>query len=725
MKKESADELLNLVDRFEQHISVLKRLGEDTDSWDSLLIYQLSTRLDPHTQKEWESYCARLDSDNIANVLGGVACDEAEENDMPTYVSMVNYLQNYARVLQCVNPSPGSSRDRDPKVKPMKSSVHFSSSSSTQATESFRRCEKCNQSHFLYHCPDFQKLSEQHRFEFVKSKKLCSNCLRSTDHFAKSCQSKPCNRCPKKHHTLLQGAQFIQQPSPGPQVSGSVTLVAQPSAPNPVQPTPSPVVNTPALPLQNLSQPLRLSPVVGSHPAQCSTAPTVPANLHYAMMACDKDNVHTAVILPTALVEIEDAQGRKVLARCLLDSGSQSHFITKALCEKLQLPRTRASVPVLVCGIGQSTTKATHSVTAKVSSRVSPYVVEPQLLVLPSLAIKLPGSTISTQNWQIPETVRLADPTFHVSNEIDLILGAQFFFDILRYGRIQLGEQLPVLQNSVLGWVVSGPCTIRDHDHADPRSCLMSSAVRVEEMLRKFWELETVHDTKGWSATDKFCEEHFLANTTRTPEGRYVVRLPKREELIAQLDDNMYQATRRFYSLERSLMSDAKKRKQYHDFVTQYIEMGHMREVAEEELNVRPQFILPHHGDLKPESTTTKLRTVFDASCKSRSGLALNDVMIPGPTIQEMLVEIVLRFRLYRFVVTADIEKMFRQILVHLLDQSLQRILWRDDPELRLKVYQLLTITYGLNNSPFLATRVLQQLSTDEEQRFPHAARIT
>lgn len=435
------------------------------------------------------------------------------------------------------------------------------------------------------------------------------------------------------------------------------------------------------------------------------------------MMAYDKENVHTAVILPTALVEIEDVHGRKVLARCLLDSGSQSHFITQALSEKLRLPRTRAPAPVLVCGIGKSTTKATHSVTTKISSRVSPYVVEPQLLVLRSLAIKLPGSTINIQDWEIPETVRLADPTFHVSNEIELILGAQFFFDTLRYGRIQLGEQLPVLQNSVLGWVVSGPCTIRDHDHADPRSCLMSSAVRVEEILRKFWELETVHDNKGWSTTEKFCEEHFLANFTRTPEGRYIVRLPKREELVPQLDDNLYQATRRFYSLERSLSSDIQKRKLYQDFIAQYIALGHMREVSEEELNVRPQFILPHHGVLKPESTTTKLRTVFDASCKSRSGLSLNDVLIPGPTIQEMLVEIVLRFRLYRYVVTADIEKMFRQILVHHLDQPLQRILWRDDPDLHLKVYQLLTITYGLNNSPFLATRVLQQLATDEECR--------
>lgn len=140
MRKESADELLNLVDRFEQQISALKRLGEDTNSWDSLLVYQLSIRLDPHTLKEWESYCARLDSDNVANVLGGAAAEESDEDDMPTYVSMVNYLQNYARVLQCVNPSPVSSRDRDPRLKSTKSAVHFSSSSSSPGGQPSRKC---------------------------------------------------------------------------------------------------------------------------------------------------------------------------------------------------------------------------------------------------------------------------------------------------------------------------------------------------------------------------------------------------------------------------------------------------------------------------------------------------------------------------------------------------------------------------------------------------------
>lgn len=248
MKKESADELLNLVDRFEHQISTLKRLGENTDTWDSLLVYQLCTRLDPNTLKEWESYCARLDSDNVANVLGGYADDQQEDEEMPTYTCMVNYLQNYARVLQSVGPLSSVNRERDGKIKSVKSTAYMSATSSSPVQDPYRKCEKCQQCHFLYHCPDFQKLSEQQRFEIVRSKRLCANCLRSTDHFAKSCPGKSCNRCSKKHHTLLHGAQFIQQSSSasGPPANGSIAFVAQASASHPVQPKPQPIANTPA-----------------------------------------------------------------------------------------------------------------------------------------------------------------------------------------------------------------------------------------------------------------------------------------------------------------------------------------------------------------------------------------------------------------------------------------------------------------------------------------------
>ncbi|XP_058816087.1 uncharacterized protein LOC131679391 [Topomyia yanbarensis] len=159
----------------------------------------------------------------------------------------------------------------------------------------------------------------------------------------------------------------------------------------------------------------------------------------------------------------------------------------------------------------------------------------------------------------------------------------------------------------------------------------------------------------------------------------------------------------------------------YQQFIHEYVRLGHMREIGPDEIDAQPQYYLPHHAVMKLDSTTTKLRTVFDASCRSKSGISLNDVLLPGPTIQDTLVTIVLRFRIHQLVISADIEKMYRQILVHPTDQPLQRILWRDVPETPLKSYQLRTITYGTSSAPFLATRVLQKLADDEGQHFPLA----
>ncbi|XP_062703704.1 uncharacterized protein LOC134286149 [Aedes albopictus] len=706
MRRESAEELLNLVDRFEQHLAVLKRLGEDTLAWSSLLVFQLSIRLHPNTLREWENHCVRLDSDNVAAVLGGTAegDEDDDDEDLPSYVRMVNYLQNYARVLQSVGPF----RDRDAKSKPVRSAVHVSSPPVSSIPKSPRTCAKCHQDHFLYQCPDFNKLSENQRLEFAKNLKLCLNCLRKVDHFAKACPWKTCNRCSKKHHTLLHGANFALPTSSGSQPSRPVAMVAQPSSPPQTSRAPS---------LQDSRSSSSSTLSAQSQP------PFAYTDLNVAMMTCDTVKVPNTVILPTALVEIEGNYGSKVLARCLLDSGSQSNFMTSALCQELHLSRTNAPSPVVISGIGQATIKSNQMVSAKLSSLTSAFSVEPQFLVLPSLAVKLPVSTISIQEWPIPPRVTLADPAFFVSQKVDIILGAEYFFDI-RYGRIQLGEKLPSLQNTVLGWIVSGACPVADHDHADPRACFTTHTARIEELLQKFWELETVRDTKPWSPEEKYCEQHFIDNTIRNEEGRYVVRLPKREELLLQLRDNQVQAAKRFYSLERSLQANPEKKVLYHNFIQQYLGMGHMREVSSQELCQRPQFFLPHHGVLKMDSAATKLRTVFDGSCKSSSGISLNDVLLASPTIQDALVEIVVRFRMHRFVIAADIEKMFRQILVHPDDQPLSRIWFRFDSEHPLKAYQLVTVTYGLNNSPFLATRVLKQLSEDEQENFPLAAPI-
>lgn len=89
------------------------------------------------------------------------------------------------------------------------------------------------------------------------------------------------------------------------------------------------------------------------------------------------------------------------------------------------------------------------------------------------------------------------------------------------------------------------------------------------------------------------------------------------------------------------------------------------------------KYYLPHHGVVRESSTTTKLRVVFDASCKTANGINLNDTLLVGPTTQDDLFSILTRFRSHRIVLIADIEKMYRQVMMRSEDRDLQRIVWR------------------------------------------------
>ncbi|XP_070516626.1 uncharacterized protein [Cardiocondyla obscurior] len=131
---------------------------------------------------------------------------------------------------------------------------------------------------------------------------------------------------------------------------------------------------------------------------------------------------------------------------------------------------------------------------------------------------------------------------------------------------------------------------------------------------------------------------------------------------------------------------------------------------------------MPHHAVFKETSNTTKVRIVFDASAKSSNGISLNDLLMVGPTIQDKLLSHLIRFRTYNYVISADVEKMYRQILVNERDRRFQRILWREDNEI--KTYQLNTLTFGISSSPFFAIRTIKQLTDDEYQKFPKAAEI-
>lgn len=71
------------------------------------------------------------------------------------------------------------------------------------------------------------------------------------------------------------------------------------------------------------------------------------------------------------------------------------------------------------------------------------------------------------------------------------------------------------------------------------------------------------------------------------------------------------------------------------------------------------------------------------------------------------VVSLVLRFRLHKYIITEDIEKMYCQFLVRNQDRIYQKIIWWDE-ERSLNIYKLNTITFGLSAVPFLAIRCLR-----------------
>ncbi|XP_062711079.1 uncharacterized protein LOC134289096 [Aedes albopictus] len=686
LSEESAAGLSELADEFEKHVKILDSLETKAQHWDSVLVELLFSRMDATSQKQWES--------------------TRDKTARPLYDDLIKFIHQYSRTLQSLQLSQtvcAPTLEAKPS-KPRCASNH-------SAAEQPPRCAACQQAHFLFQCDFFRNQTPHQRFDLVKRNNLCINCIKAT-HQARNCSSGSCKYCQKKHHTLLHlpsSASLITTEAPPHNRSyttiPNLNLSHSPSVPLNSDPDVTSVNRSISLPSPSVFAPRLPSPGTVTPPStSCQTV--TPSKVD-----------ENTVILFTALVNIHDNHGTRQMARALLDSGSQSSFISESLCQRLSLNRTKINMPVN--GIGQSIVNVRYAVSVNISSRFSAQHFPLDCLVLPKLTVNLPTKTVNISSWRIPKHLPLADPQFFQCHGIDLIIGAELLPFILQPEQIHFDDQLPPLQKTSFGYVFSGKVPT---SATTPVTCLVSTFDNLDAQVKKFWEVENFDTGKCFSAEEQLCEAHFVSTHCRNSEGRYVVRLPVREELLPSIGDTWSTAARRFSAVERRFRSDETLHKSYAEFMEEYERLGHMEEVMTRV--ALPQYFLPHHAVIRPESSTTRIRVVFDGSSKSSNQLSLNDLLLTGPTVQPPMLCTVINFRFHRFVMKADVEKMFRQILVHPDDRNLQQIAWRKSENEPLKIYRLNTVTYGTSCAPFLSTRVLNQLADDEGRDFPLAAAI-
>ncbi|KAK9681206.1 putative peptidase (DUF1758) [Popillia japonica] len=173
-------------------------------------------------------------------------------------------------------------------------------------------------------------------------------------------------------------------------------------------------------------------------------------------------------MLSTAIVKIKDKHGHFQNCRALLDCGSEGSFITKQFCDKLGLIKEGISVNVM--GINQNVSTIKHRVALEIESMQFPYKSTISCFVLNKITENIPSTTYDLRHFEIPDNIKLTDKYFYKSGKIDILLGANIFWNLICKDRLQQDifwnlickDRLqqdtyqPILQKTLLGWIFAG-----------------------------------------------------------------------------------------------------------------------------------------------------------------------------------------------------------------------------------------------------------------------------
>jgi len=593
----------------------------------------------------------------------------SERADIPSYDDLDQFLAARARAFEELNPPSSAKSTR--AAKP---------TSATASATTPISCPLCKASHFLNKCAQFMKLSPSQRAELVKQYQRCFNCF-SIKHAVQSCPSKfSCQKCKKQHHTLLHTD------------SGSASnMTVMPAA---------------------------------------ISANSIKEETSAVALTATAQHSQPRVLLATARVCVRSPSGRSRVVRALLDQGSEVTLVSEKLSQILKLKRVRT--PISICAVG-----CVDAGTCKYAAQIEISPInksEPVLTTIASIMRSLTGysppRSVSYNQWDYLADLALADPTLTRAEPIEIIIGSDLYGEIIRDGIRRGAVGQPIAQNTIFGWILSGPTalphsaqpsTVRYCSHATSSS--QAEMRSLDNALRRFWELEEIPRQTVLTPDEQRCEDHFIATHSRSADGRYIVRLPFKDGPPIDIGHSRDIATRCLRGLNRKFKIFPTLHKEYCDFLRDYEELGHMRRAS---ILAKPSqcIYIPHHPVIRDSSSTTRLRVVFNASSLTSNSTSLNDHLLTGQKLQIDLATVIMRWRRFRYVYSADIAKMYRQIHVDTRDVDYQRILWCDSESGSVRDYQLTTVTYGTAAAPFLALRVLRQLTQDEGHSFPLAVTV-
>jgi len=171
----------------------------------------------------------------------------------------------------------------------------------------------------------------------------------------------------------------------------------------------------------------------------------------------------------------------------------------------LHRTQTHASIQ----GISSVNSETYRSISLHLKSRHTDWQTTLNCAILSHIIGTTPSNKLDIRTWNISKYINLADEQFDQPGSIDLLIGADLFYEMLRSGRSARPGNYPVLQETVLAWTFSdsNPATTTRHD---PRPTFLPREDNsLDHNLNCSTEVEPV-EPYAMTTWHKICKEHVI-----------------------------------------------------------------------------------------------------------------------------------------------------------------------------------------------------------------------
>ena len=661
---EKVSQLRYIYDKINVHVRGLESLGMSQESYGGLLIPIIMQRM-PSEITIQVARKVKEDIWPIKEILEIIRCEiEARE------------------VGESVLASKQVNRQQQP--------AQFSRRQNVPTTNSFvaneqqqGKCYLCSKDHLTINCKEITDLEQ--RKTLLQKARRCFKCLK-LGHFAKNCDRK-CKKCGNGHHQVI-----CNKPEEG-------------------------------------------------------TAET----FDHLVTATVKGKKEVLLQTARAYAFGED-KTKKIAIDVLFDSGSQRSYVSEEIKKKLSLNVENVeTININTFGSDKYNKKKCELVSINIE--VENQAIPVRALSYPTICSPFSSRGIQISDYPHLRTLKLADSLDSHAKRVQLLIGADHYYDFVT-GDVIKGNSGPVAVSSKLGWLLSGPFSSPSNVETNVNSHLIldypqqfsipdsetnenenstDENLEIIESLKNFW----THESMGLSELVENEETESTESINKETQDfdikfngeRYEVSLPWRSDISHEsLSENYGMCLTRLKALQSRLKRDPKLFSEYDAIFQDQLDKGIIEHVPNNQVSAENTHYLCHHGVVRKDHETTKLRIVFDGSAKSEPNqLSLNDCLQLGENYMPSLFDTLLRFRVHAVAMTADIEKAFLQIEIRPSDRDSLRFLWFDDIHKdNPSIVQLRwgRLAFGLKPSPSILGATIRQHISSFQDDSPEVVKV-